>query len=150
MTHMTRKNATRHNLPVALFLTAILLILPATTAQANTTEARSSRVPAKVCPSKWQKGPWHVKQLIRCAAHFYAVPGGASYALYIANRESHFFPRAYNAYSGASGIYQHLRRYWPGRATTFGFHGWSAFNARANVIVTMRMVKRYGWSPWGG
>ena len=77
-------------------------------------------------------------------------PGRRREALAIANRESHFYPRAYNPWSGALGIYQHLRRYWPGRAAAYGFRGWSGFNARANIIVTMRMVRRLGnWSPWG-
>jgi hypothetical protein len=71
-------------------------------------------------------------------------------ALYVADRESEFRPKAYNGYSGASGIFQHLSRYWPGRADAFGFGGWSAFNARANIMVTMRMVHRQGdWSDWG-
>jgi len=71
-------------------------------------------------------------------------------ALYIADRESNFRPRAYNSYSGASGVFQHLRRYWGARADAYGFDGWSAFNARANIMVTMRMVHRLGsWSPWG-
>jgi hypothetical protein len=48
------------------------------------------------------------------------------------------------------GIYQHMKRYWPNRAYAYGFKGWSAFNARANIIVTMRMVHRDGWGPWGG
>ena len=63
-------------------------------------------------------------------------------------RESMFDPDAYNAWSCAKGIYQHLCRYWPGRAYDYGFKGWSAFNARANIIVTMKMVRRYGWAPW--
>ena len=52
-------------------------------------------------------------------------------------------------YSRAAGIYQHLRHYWPGRARVYGFRGWSAFNARANIIVTMRMVHRGGWGSAG-
>ena len=152
---MSRLNPTRHNLPVALLLTAVLLIVPAVSAQASGGDLHyhrhhHHRVPAKVCPIKWHKGTWFVKKLIRCAAGYYHIPGGASHALYIADRESHFQPHAYNAYSGAEGIYQHLARYWPSRSTTFGFHGWSAFNARANIIVAMRMVKRGGWGPWGG
>ncbi len=92
-----------------------------------------------------------MRRLVACTATYYHVPGGAREALYIANRESHFYPRAYNAWSGALGIYQHLRRYWPGRAAVYGFKGWSGFNARANIIVTMRMVRHLGnWSPWGG
>jgi hypothetical protein len=59
-----------------------------------------------------------------------------------------FHPDAYNAGSCAKGIYQHLCAYWPGRASDYGFKGWSAFNARANIIVTMKMVRRYGWAPW--
>ena len=47
------------------------------------------------------------------------------------------------------GVFQHLCRYWPTRADDYGFAGWSAFNARANIFVTMRMVRQYGWWPWG-
>ena len=147
---MSRPNTTRHNLSVALLLTALLLIVPAASATAASQEARYSWVPPKICPVDWREGTWHVKKLIRCAAQHWGVPGGVTKALYIANRESHFDPNAYNSYSGAKGIYQHLNRYWPGRAYAYGFKGYSAFNARANIIVTMRMVKRYGWSPWGG
>ena len=70
-------------------------------------------------------------------------------ALYIAWRESRYRPSAYNAAGGAAGIYQHLLKYWPDRAADYGFRDWSAFNARANIMVTMRMVKQYGWAPWG-
>jgi hypothetical protein len=147
---MTQNNSTRHHLPVALLLTAMLLLVPAASASAATQGPRYSRVPAKICPIDWQRGTWFVKKLIRCAASHYHVPGGAPHALYVAHRESRYNPRAYNAYSGALGIYQHLRRYWPGRANAYGFKGWSGFNARANIIVTMRMVKGAGWSPWGG
>jgi hypothetical protein len=147
--HMSRDKSMRHNLPVALFVTAMLLLVPVASAKA-TLEPRHSRVPAKICPIPWQRGPWFVKRLIRCAAVHYEVPGGMSKALYIADRESNYHPRAYNAYSGALGIYQHLSRYWPGRAQAYGFKGWSGFNARANIIVTMRMVKSVGWYPWGG
>jgi len=146
---MSRHNPTRHNLPVALLLTALLLIVPAASAKATPPESRYSWVPPKICQVDWRKGTWHVKQLIRCAADHWNVPGGVRMALYVANRESHYFPHAYNSYSGASGVYQHLSSYWPGRAHAYGFKGYSAFNARANIIVTMRMVKRYGWGPWG-
>jgi muramidase (phage lysozyme) len=71
-------------------------------------------------------------------------------ALYVAWRESRYRPSAYNATGDAAGIYQHLVRYWPQRAEVYGFKNWSPFNARANVFVTMRMVRHYGWAPWGG
>jgi soluble lytic murein transglycosylase-like protein len=142
---MTHQTSARRRLPAALILTLTLMLLPATTANAAPMEAR--RVPAKICDHDWRQGPWQIRQLIRCAARRWTVPGGAGMALYVADRESNFLPGAYNP-SGAAGIYQHLLSYWPGRATTFGFHGWSAFNARANIIVTMKMVHRGGWDPW--
>ena len=146
---MTRSALTRRRFPAALFLASLLTLVLAT-GPATVAQAREAGAPPHVCRFDWRKGPWHVKQLIRCAEDRWSVPGGAAMALHVANRESDFRPRAYNGSSGASGIFQHLRRYWPGRADSFGFGGWSAFNARANIMVTMRMVHRMGsWSHWG-
>jgi len=128
-----------------LVLAAALTLLVTTPASAHP----KSRIPHRICNYDWRAGTHQVKGLIRCAARHWNVPGGANKALAIAYRESRYDPHAYNS-SGAEGIYQHLRRYWPGRARTYGFPGYSAFNARANIIVTMRMVKRGGWGPWGG
>ena len=146
---MTIRTLPRRRFPAALFLTAVLFVVPIASV---TTMAQpvSAEVPHKVCPIDWRRGPWHVKKLIRCAEARWSVPGGAPKALSIARRESKFRPRAYNSYSGAAGIFQHLRRYWPGRASIFGFRGYSAFNARANIMVTMRMVHGGGCAPWGG
>jgi hypothetical protein len=142
---MTQTMTLRRRILAALILTATLVMLQATTADAAPLE--TGRVSARVCDYDWRQGPWHVRQLIRCAATRWSVPGGALMALYVADRESNYDPQAYNP-SGAAGIYQHLLSYWPGRATTYGFHGWSAFNARANIIVTMKMVHGSGWGPW--
>ncbi len=149
---MTHSHTTRHNFPVALLLTTMLLLAPAATAHANTAfETRARGVPTRICPIRWRIGPGYVRRLILCSARFYQVPGGPAKALAIAARESHLYPRAYNRSSGALGIYQHLRRYWPGRANEYGFRGWSGFNARANIFVTMKMVRHLGgWWPWGG
>lgn len=141
----TIRNA-RRGLAVALILTAILTISPAPTSGASTTTSRYTYVPKKICPIEWRKGRWHVKQLIKCAAKHWGV--SPTKALHVADRESDFRPRAYNRSSCAKGVYQHLCRYWPGRAHNYGFKDWPAFNARANIIVTMKMVRRYGWSPW--
>ena len=102
----------------------------------------------RICPIDWRRSTWHVKQLIRCVAAYHGV--SQEKALYIAYRESRYRPSAYNGAGPAGGIYQHLLRYWPERAADFGFRDWSVFNARANIFVTMRMVRRYGWTPWGG
>jgi hypothetical protein len=147
---MTNLMKMRRHMVAALSIAAILSIVPASASQAVTRGVRrNAQVSAKVCDYDWRKGTFQVKQLIRCAAEHWNVPGGADLALYIADRESHFHPNAYNP-SGCAGIYQHMLRYWPGRAASFGFEGWSAYNARANIIVTMRMVAEDGWGPWGG
>jgi hypothetical protein len=151
---MTEPSTMRRQILAALCIAAILTILPATMSQAvipgmrHPVRSPGAQAPNKLCNYDWQRGTWQVKQLISCAARHWSVPGGPAMALYVANRESHYQPRAYNP-SGCAGIYQHMLRYWPGRAAAYGFRGWSAFNARANIIVTMRMVHLAGWGPWG-
>jgi hypothetical protein len=145
------KNAIRLRRPIVatLILTAILTTtFPVAQASAATRAgSRYTHFPKKICPIKWREGSFHVKRLIRCAARHYGV--STERALYIARRESRFQPKAYNVSSCAKGVFQHLCRYWPDRAYDYGFKGWSPYNARANIIVTMRMVRQYGWAPWG-
>lgn len=143
---MTHISTLRRHAVAALLIAAILTVVPAPISRAAIPGGRL-QVSGKICNIDWQKGTWQVKQLIRCAADYWNVPGGVDTALAIADRESRFRPRAYNP-SGAAGIYQHMLHYWPGRARSYGFPGWSAYNARANIIVTMRMVKQAGWGPW--
>jgi hypothetical protein len=145
---MTHRIRIRRALVATLLLTTLLGVSPSVSASTQSRDGlRSASVSYKLCDIEWQKGRWFVKKLIRCAAHRYGV--NADRAIAIAHRESRFRPHAYNSWSCAKGIFQHLCRYWPGRAYNYGFAGFSAFNARANIIVSMRMVRRYGWSPWG-
>jgi hypothetical protein len=116
------------------------------TTEASTTTARQHARPKRVCRIDWRDGRQEVMALIRCAARHFDV--SVSTALYVADRESNFQPRAFNSGSCAQGLFQHLCRYWPDRASDYGYRGWSAFNGRANVMVTMKMVRRYGWGPW--
>lgn len=144
---MTYLSTLRRHAVAALSIAAILTVVPATTSHAGIPEGRHEARTKVICNYDWHKGTWQIKQLIRCAAEYWNVPGGESTALAIADRESEFRPNAYNP-SGCAGIYQHMLKYWPGRASEYGFPGWSAFNARANIIVTMRMVVQDGWGPW--
>ena len=151
---MTQAIRLRRVMIATLILTAALMTFPIgrqanalpISAGTQTTNARSTST--KLCSIDWRNGTFAVRKLVRCAARFYGV--NVDKALYVANRDSHFHARAYNSWSCAKGIYQHLCRYWPSRASAYGFDNWSAFNARANIMVTMRMVRRYGWAPWGG
>jgi hypothetical protein len=147
---MTYLSTSRRHVVAALTIAALLTVVPATISQARIPGSQRPEVrhvPHKICDYDWHEGTWQIKQLIKCAADHWNVPGGESTALAIADRESRFRPTAYNP-SGCAGIYQHMLRYWPGRAAAYGFSGWSAFNARANIIVTMRMVVQDGWGPW--
>lgn len=55
-------------------------------------------------------------------------------------------PNARNA-SGASGLGQHLARYWPARATAAGLSGASVFDPWANLSVSAMMLAQSD-SPW--
>jgi hypothetical protein len=143
---MTKAIRLRRAFVATLILTAMLTTVPMTQSAAVT--GSLTKTARKVCRIDWREGRPQVKHLIRCAARHYGV--NVDKAISIARRESRFHPRAYNSWSCAKGVYQHLCRYWPKRAATYGFDDWSAYNARANIIVTMRMVRRYGWQPWGG
>jgi hypothetical protein len=136
-------------LTMALVLAATMSLFPTPgPAFAGTGDDKPyHEVSDRICPIDWRRSQHQVKNLVRCAARHWGV--SVRTALYVARRESNFRHRAYNDASCASGIYQHLCHYWPGRARTYGFRDRSAFNARANIIVTMRMVRRGGWDPWG-
>ncbi len=147
MTTMIRK--CRIFVAVSL-LTAVIMSFPiATTSEAMIQRETATRphfaedLPDRLATERMACEAAH--PLRRCALRSERTKG-----LYIAWRESRFRPSAYNATGDAAGIYQHLLRYWPHRSADFGFRNWSAFNARANIFVTMRMVLRYGWDPWGG
>jgi soluble lytic murein transglycosylase-like protein len=144
---MTNAIRPRRATVATLILTALIVAFPVH-ASAATGEATYSFTPKRICAIDWRAGRREVKHLIRCAANHWGV--NPDKALTIAHRESLFDPDAYNSRSCAKGIYQHLCRYWPDRAYDYGFKGRSAYNARANIIVTMKMVRHYGWAPWGG
>jgi soluble lytic murein transglycosylase-like protein len=145
MTTMIRKC---RGLVAVSLLTAVIMSFPLTTTEAMIQRDTASAAPSRICPIDWRRSAEHVKRLIRCTASHFGV--GSRKAIHVAWRESRFRPNAYNAAGEAAGIYQHLLRYWPERAREYGFKDSSAFNARANILVTMHMVRHYGWDPWGG
>lgn len=90
---------------------------------------------------------------ILCFARLMHVSG--QQAEYIADRESHDNEWAWNNYSGAAGLFQHLIKYWPSRVHTFRraltkyhvkYRVWH--NPRAQAVVTFKMVQNQGgWCP---
>jgi hypothetical protein len=97
------------------------------------------------------------KRLIRCAVAHWSVRGGIDKAICVAKRESGLIPRAISADGRYLGLYQHAKRYWPGRYDATTRPEWKlendALNGRTAAIVTIRMVHRggrHGWDPWRG
>jgi hypothetical protein len=68
-------------------------------------------------------------------------------AVSVARCESGLRPRARSAYYG--GVYQQAFSYWPGRARRFGHPGKSIFDPYANIDVSLKMARAYGWGHWG-
>jgi hypothetical protein len=77
----------------------------------------------------------------------------------IIQRESKGDPRAYNSYSKAEGLMQHLSKYWVSRAKGAGFVDGSGlvaspFNGAANIAAGAYLANYYDnsigqwWNPW--
>jgi len=146
MAHLT--NMRRRIIVAAVATPALLAIVPGT-ARATYPEPNARTLSTKICDYDWKASKREVKQLIRCAARHWGSPGGANKALDVARCESGFQTDAYNP-SGYAGVYQQALRYWPGRADKWGFPDRSAYNGRANIIVSVRMANSAdGWHIWG-
>lgn len=105
---------------------------------------------ATACPQP-ATGPSSVVALIECVAPKLGV--STSEALYIARRESRYRPWAKNPSSSASGVYQVVSGTWSAFVSRYRYGhlvGTNVFDGRANVILSLRAVKRGGWGPWGG
>lgn len=104
----------------------------------------------------WPDGSFSVREnllTVKAAARRFGVD--FSRMLCIAERESGLNEHAYNASSGASGIFQHLATYWRGRVVAYRAPpslyvrpGASVFNARANVLVSARLMAMGQWFHW--
>lgn len=103
-----------------------------------------------------------IKRLIVCVFARWA-PGQSGVALYVADRESSFYPWAQNVSSLCSGLFQHILSAWPARAHSYLQRSmWArstlwpdaahperlVFDPRANAIAAARMVAASGWGPW--
>ncbi len=80
------------------------------------------------------------------ALHF--EPSDVDLALRVMHCESSGHPEAINRASGASGLYQHLPRFWDERSALAGVHQ-SIFDAEANITVAAWLVyEGGGWRHW--
>lgn len=133
-------------------LALIAVVGVSATASASPVVQRA-RAPRVYCHYRGHDG-WQTEDVqltIQCATHKFGV--STVTAMSIADRESGFQASAYNDWSGACGVFQHLEKYWPSRLAEFRRRHpfWtlnsSCFNARSNVMVAIDMA-RHGWGPW--
>lgn len=81
----------------------------------------------------------------------YFPAGDVDRAIGIIACESKGDPRARNPRSGASGLFQHMPRYWDERASGAGFPGASIFDPEANVAAAAYLIYEHpggGWQHW--
>ncbi len=80
-------------------------------------------------------------------AHFRAAD--VDRAMRIMRCESGGNPDAKNPRSSASGLFQHLGKYWPTRSAAAGYDGVSIFDPTANVAVAAWLRDQAGgWGHW--
>jgi len=87
-----------------------------------------------------------VESTIRAAAAEFGVSGNL--LVRIARCESTLNPQAVNRSSGALGLFQHLPRFWSGRAARLGYDYGSWSSPSANARVSAQMIAQGGTSPW--
>ena len=68
--------------------------------------------------------------------------------LCVMTAESGGNPNAYNPSSGASGLFQHIPKYWADRSTAAGWAGASIWDPVANTAVAAWLSARDGWGHW--
>ena len=88
------------------------------------------------------------RQSVRGALAQYGLEGEEDRFMRVLWCESRGDPDARNEESGASGLMQHLPRYWEERARLSGFQGASPFDPIANIYASVWLLDTGGWQHW--
>ena len=83
---------------------------------------------------------------VRTLVETYFQPEHVEWALRVSYCESHWDASAKNPNSSASGLFQHLARFWEGRSAAAGWAGASIWDAEANTAVAAWLY----YKPKGG
>jgi len=78
----------------------------------------------------------------------YFEPDDWEWARRVMSCESGGNPKAVNPSSGASGLFQHIPKYWPERSSKAGWAGSPILDASANVAVAAWLFYEAGPSHW--
>ena len=91
-------------------------------------------------------GPSEIESVIRAAALTWGAD--VDQLLRIAWCESRYNPAAYNASSGASGLFQFISRTWAANSVRAGFSGASVFDPVANANTAAMMFANHQERQW--
>ena len=129
---------------------------PSSSAATTTTKASSTTTSSKWSPS-WPADAGGIRDVEawRSLVAKYWAADRVDCVLGIIQRESKGDPTAYNSSSGASGLMQHLIKYWSGRAASAGFKDSnglvaSPYNGEANIAAGAAIAgSGSNWfAPW--
>lgn len=89
-----------------------------------------------------------IRAMLRCAERMFPVSGGIDKVMAVVACESEFDP--FTEHEGHIGLFQHKREFWLARWRTWSLDGMprNPTNAWVNIMVSMRIINRYGWSAW--
>lgn len=131
--------------------------VPTNRQYAQAVEAQRSERSGPCTGYEWQRHRFHEERerLLRCIKRRWPIRYSRAHR--IGHRESgaDLAYWAVNPTSGACGIFQHIPSYWKSRARHYLKPRWfggdpvpSCKNARANMIVSVRMMHQGLWSHW--
>lgn len=127
-----------------LFLTELALPVPVLETETTRAAVRTEK-PARPRSSSYSGG---VEQWRSLVAKYFAA-GDVDHALSVIDCESKGGdPNTQHPRSHASGLFQHLPKYWAERSAAAGFSGADIFNPEANVAVAAWLAYSEGWYHW--
>ncbi len=150
--HTNRSTSPRPMRWIAVSLLTAAVALPTGMGMAHAGEPRPG--PCPLTRERDESVRAYSRQLIRCAAGLWDVPGGAAVAICIARRESGLIPSARSRDGLNQGLFQQHVDYWNANYRNYAAPSWrlsrNILNGRTNAVVSIRMASEIGWGPWGG
>jgi hypothetical protein len=93
---------------------------------------------------------WLSEVEVRALVSLYFQPEDVNRAVRVAWCESRFDPDSVNLRTGATGLFQHLPKYWEERASSAGFPGYDPANPEASTAAAAWAVyEGGGWDIFG-
>ena len=105
---------------------------------------------ASATPIQWGESVDRWYPIVEIALESYGIEDQISTFMRVMHCESRGDPYALHPESKASGLMQHLQRYWPERAQAIGMPNYSPFDPVANIYASAWLLTTAGggWQHW--